>query len=372
MQRNADSSAPRDADVVPRILADLLPVIVRITDMAEHVLYLNAAWSRYTGLSTAESLGDGWRQALHPDDVAPFEAARAEGRRSNTAFTVEYRLRCADGVYRWHQSRAVPVPGSEGQTVAWLSATLDIDDRVQAERARDAVLGTVLHDLRAPLTTIIGRAQHSQRIAARLGDPRVAPLAENAARISATGKHMTAMLEELADLDRAARGSDLDLDRSPVDLVALVCSVMADAVAAHPDRDLRRQTPAHEVIVHGDAARLTRVVTNLLGNALKYTPAPAPLTVTVSIEQVGDARHALLRVRDEGIGIPAADLPHVFERYRRASNVGQILGTGIGLAGVKAIVEQHSGSVAVASTEGQGTTVTVRLPLGDPPRPTRE
>jgi signal transduction histidine kinase len=113
-----------------------------------------------------------------------------------------------------------------------------------------------------------------------------------------------------------------------------------------------------------DTARLERVVANLLGNAVKYSPDGGPIVVRMAREEDSEGMAwAVLSVRDAGVGIPAADLPHVFDRFRRGGNVAGIAGAGIGLTGVRQIVEQHGGTVAVESEVGRGSTFTVRLPL---------
>ena len=127
-----------------------------------------------------------------------------------------------------------------------------------------------------------------------------------------------------------------------------------------------------------DSARLERVLDNLLSNAVKYSPDGGLITVSIARERgsgglspsptpdshaPAPSSWATVAVRDPGIGIPAADLPHTFHLFHRAGNVGQIAGTGIGLAGVKQIVEQHGGAVTVESGEGDGSAFTVRLPL---------
>jgi len=107
---------------------------------------------------------------------------------------------------------------------------------------------------------------------------------------------------------------------------------------------------------------LERVLDNLLSNAVKYSPAGGDITVQVSRET--GSGFAVLTVADQGLGIPVDDLPYVFERFRRGTNVvGQIAGTGIGLAAVRQVVEQHGGRVTVTSQQGHGSTFTVRLPL---------
>jgi two-component system sensor histidine kinase BaeS len=112
-----------------------------------------------------------------------------------------------------------------------------------------------------------------------------------------------------------------------------------------------------------DAPRLERVLGNLLGNAIKYSPEGGEITIRIAREEHGDPATAILSVEDRGVGIPQADLSLIFERFRRAGNVESFAGSGIGLAGAKRIVELHGGTIAVTSTEGQGSTFTVRLPI---------
>jgi len=111
-----------------------------------------------------------------------------------------------------------------------------------------------------------------------------------------------------------------------------------------------------------DSRRLERVVANLVGNAVKYSPAGGSVTVRIATAD----GWAILQVQDQGLGIPAQDLPRVFERFHRGANVvGKILGTGVGLASALQIIEQHGGTIVVESEPGSGTCFTVRLPLTD-------
>src|SRR5207237_1022244 len=112
-----------------------------------------------------------------------------------------------------------------------------------------------------------------------------------------------------------------------------------------------------------DTGRLERVLTNLVANAIKYSPGGGSVTIAVRREDGANGRWAVVSVADEGLGSAAADLPHVFERFYRGENVGQIRGSGLGLASVRQIVEQHGGRIDVTSVEGHGSTFTIRLPL---------
>jgi signal transduction histidine kinase len=122
--------------------------------------------------------------------------------------------------------------------------------------------------------------------------------------------------------------------------------------------------PTPEIVGDWDDIRLQRVFSNLIDNAIKYSPKGGEIAVSLGRITQDAAALASVAVADNGIGIPEVDLPHIFERFYRAGNVAPNMhGTGIGLAGVKQIVEQHGGSIEVKSEEGIGTTVTVLLPL---------
>ncbi len=238
------------------------------------------------------------------------------------------------------------------------------EQALEAVRARDDFLTSVSHDLRNPLASIKAHADLLHRRATRSSVPEAQAMAPSLAQISARVSRMAAQLQQLLDLARLEIGQPLDLQRELTDLAALARRVVEEALQT-AGRHAVRVEAAGPLVGNWDPARLERVLTNLLDNAIKYSPAGGEVVVSVESEGSGPEAWAVLRVRDRGIGIPADDLPRVFERFHRGANVaGRIPGTGLGLAGAKQIVEQHGGSIAVESQEGQGTTVTVRLPLG--------
>jgi signal transduction histidine kinase len=179
---------------------------------------------------------------------------------------------------------------------------------------------------------------------------------------------MGGQIDELLDVSLMRVGQQLPLDIQPVDLVKLVREEMDRWRPLAPGHDVRVVAEVAEQTVPVDAARLRRVLWNLLGNAAKYSPGNEEIVVTVAVEEADQSEHpgwALIHVQDHGIGIPENDLDRIFERFHRAANaLGRAKGTGLGLSGVKHIVELHGGSVSVASVEGRGSTFTVRLPMG--------
>ena len=195
-------------------------------------------------------------------------------------------------------------------------------------------------------------------------------MSESLVRIDTVATKMNMLIGELLDFAHLQVGQPLDLNRRPTDLVALARQVAAEYQHSTDRHHIRMEHTTPKVVGLWDAPRLERVLDNLLSNAIKYTQKGGEITIQVGLEDVegysgnGKGPQAVLVVRDQGIGIPASDLPYVFEWFRRAGNVsGRIGGTGIGLASARQVVEQHGGTISVESQEGQGTTFTVRLPL---------
>jgi signal transduction histidine kinase len=229
----------------------------------------------------------------------------------------------------------------------------------EAVRSRDEFLTSVAHDLKNPLGAIKGYAQLLQR---RLRTTRgLDPLTieEQLRRIEGMADRTSIQIDELLDAARLQAGQPLPLNLAPVDLSELVERVAAEWQGASPLHSIHVERVTTELLGVWDARRLERVLSNLIGNAIKYSPEGGQVTIRTCHEPDG----VVLVVQDGGIGIPAQDLPHVFERFYRASNATGLEGTGLGLAGVRQIVEQHGGSIAIESDEGRGTRVTVRLPV---------
>lgn len=230
-------------------------------------------------------------------------------------------------------------------------------------RARDELLASISHDFRAPLTTIRMQAQLMiRRIrAGRLPSPE--ELVEQLGRIEQTTTDAADLIDELLEASRLEAGQPIELHREPADLIALARHVITtyQGRADHDRLTLVSSLPT--LVGRWDSRRLERVIGNLLDNALKFSDDE----VMVGVEHEGGS--AVLRVRDSGVGIPVADLPHVFDHFYRGSNVtNRTQGTGIGLASARQIVEQHGGTLSAESREGQGSVFIMRLPLDNGPQ----
>jgi signal transduction histidine kinase len=253
----------------------------------------------------------------------------------------------------------------------------------EAIRIRDEFLSSVSHDLKNPIAAIKGRAQMLERRTRHLPEEERERFDKGLTAIDVAATRMSWIINDLVDLARLRIGQPLELNRTPVDLVELVNQVVSEQHASAGSTldagaatgEMTSQPPPIHVIAEEDqiagtwdATRLHRVLTNLISNAIKYSPDGGEIVVRVGVETSSSGQTARVSVRDRGIGIPAQDLGHVFERYHRASNVtGHFEGSGIGLAAARQIVEQHGGRISVESTEGEGSTFDVELPLNDEP-----
>ncbi|MEI7645047.1 MAG: PAS domain S-box protein [Chloroflexales bacterium] len=231
-----------------------------------------------------------------------------------------------------------------------------------AVHTRDELLSMVSHDLRNPLTVILGQAQLMTKLAQGLGEPGQRLIGKLAMIRDMVGQ-MDGQLEELLDIARLHAGQMLALNLQSLDLVALIQDVARTTQAVSVHHQISLAVSGFAILCHGDRRRLARVFQNLFSNAIAYSPEGGPISVEITRVTDAAGRWGVVSVQDVGLGIPAADLPRIFERFYRGANVtGRIRGTGLGLASARQIVEQHGGHIHVASDEGRGSTFTVHLP----------
>jgi PAS domain S-box-containing protein len=370
-----------------RVVANMIPQFVWSSSVAAGGNdYLNDRWYEYTGMvrtsvSDAQHRVD-WREFLHPDDIEATQKAWEHSTATGEPFEVEYRFRRADGVYRWFVGRALPLRDESGHGVRWFGTCTDIEDQKQSQqereqllqaervaraaaeravRAKDDFAATLSHELRTPLNAILGWAQ---LLKSSVDDVDKDTLLRGLEVIERNALSQARMVDDLLDLNRLASGK-LRLEWTPLNFSELLENVLdsvAPAAAAKPLTLERHLEPG--IIVNGDGERLTQIVSNLLSNALKFTPAGGFVRV-----ELGHCRdlEAVLRVQDSGKGIEPAFLPLVFERFSQADATlsRRHGGLGLGLSIVKSLVELHRGRI-VASSEGKGcgAEFTVYLPLG--------
>lgn len=235
--------------------------------------------------------------------------------------------------------------------------------RLAEIRALEDVIAIATHDIRQPLAALSGRAELLRHRATR--GATVEDMLPGLDTIIQQAQRASRLNEALLDLAQIETGS-VNLDRRAVDIVELVGSLIDDARMVGSSHTLSFQGPA-ALAVHADEARISRVVRNLLDNAIKYAPADSG-PIQVSVEQV-EEDVVRVRVCDHGPGVRSEELEHLFERHYRAPDASErrISGSGLGLYIVRQVIALHGGTVWAEHTAGGGLTVCFDLPKGAAP-----
>lgn len=229
----------------------------------------------------------------------------------------------------------------------------------EVDRLKEEFFSQISHDLRNPLASIRLAAESVQERARAAGDAKQARFAY---LIDASAGRMLTMVNQILDFTRL-RASAVPLDRKPVDVLKAVARAMDELRPLAEEKRVRVDLSAEgaDFTALAEEGSLVRVVINLLGNAISFTPAGG--AVTLRLAEAGSRLE--LRVEDTGLGIPAEALPWIFDPYRQAH--GRRKGTGLGLAVVKGLVEAHGGTVGVRSEPGRGSCFTVTIPKAPEP-----
>lgn len=268
----------------------------------------------------------------------------------------------------WVRMSAVPLLNATGEVSGAVAVFSDITRQRALEREKEDFLAAVSHDLKTPVTTIKGFAQLLRRRVTRTETVDRQQVIGAVDQIDSTAGRMVVLIDELMEITRIRLGETLTLHRKPTDLVALTRHVVEQYRDLAVNHRVSLTADVAPILGDWDATRVERVVANLLVNAIKYSPEGGTIALHVCREQDASESWAMVTVKDQGLGIPERDLPHVFEPLYRGSNVTETQsGTGIGLASVRQIVERHGGTITVESREGEGAAFTVRLPASEAP-----
>ena len=340
-----------------RALLEASPLGIAIMDVEGNPIFHNPKCEELHGIGgVGEASGKGWERAVHPEDRARVDASWYAAASRGEPWSDTYRFLHPDGEVVWVSGRAAPFYVCD-QLAGFVGTLEDItterEAREQAEHAtrlRDELLAVVAHDLRSPLNTIALTVQ--ALLAESRGHPERA--LEVIQRSADTMQHLISDL-----LDLSLRSGRFNVKRSRLDLDALCHETMElfSAEAENRGIELSCRIDAGLPPVRGDARRVVQLLSNLIGNALKFTDRPGEVVLGAKRCDEG----VLLSVDDTGQGISREHLPHLFEpEWRGGADSGS--GTGLGLSIARSIVEAHGGRIWADSRPGQGTTVNFVLP----------
>ena len=385
LERLLAEDALRESEQHFRTLANGGSTLIWTSEQDKLCNYFNEPWLRFTGRALEQELGNGWAEGVHPEDFdrcLHTYVAAFDGRRP---FSMDYRIRHADGSYRWIRDDGNPRYDSQGMFLGYIGYCVDISEQkaadeelecyrkhledLVAERTRELVvakeaaetaniaksafLANMSHEIRTPLNAITGMAYLIKRSG-------VTPQqADRLDKIDTAGHHLLDIVNAVLDLSKIEAGK-LSLHETEVHVghlsenVALLLLERARAKGLRLTVDT--QPLPHRLL--GDATRLQQALLNYATNAIKFTDVGTVTLRTLVVEECRDSALLLFEVRDTGIGIDPESLPKLFCAFEQgdASITRKYGGTGLGLAITKKLAQLMGGDVGVNSTLGLGST----------------
>ena len=361
-------------------LAEGLPMPVWVLDINGMMRFVNSAYGEFFGVDPNASLPS-LDEHLHPEDVSVFRHELAASLKQQRALRALVRAKRYDGQWRWLEMSGRPRYTVYGQFIGLAGSGPDVTDRREIELAReqllesersarneaesmarlkDEFLATLSHELRTPLTTILG---WSELLLQRVSSEE--PSYKGLSVIANSAKAQKRLISDMLDLTSMLLGK-INLDVEPLDIVEQVREAVGsqEPSAQSKHQLLRLHLPDTVCQVRADATRIQQILWNVLSNAIKFTPDHGQIDVYVRV--LSDSAMYEIEITDNGDGIDAEFLPHLFARFRQAdgTTTRRHGGLGLGLAIVQQLVEMHQGTVQATSTgKGHGATFKIHLPI---------
>ena len=330
------------------------------------IMYVNSAFEKITGYSISEAIGQN-RDFYINNSLESKKLYSTE--QINSFLSTVIRNYRKDNSECWNELSISPVYNKNGILTNFIVVQTDITDYKKLERQlREALekekelnelksrfVTTTSHEFRTPLTTILSSSELLENYGHKWNEENKLKYLH---KIQTAVKRMTHLLEDVLNLEKAEAGK-LDYDPISLDLVKYCASLIEDLQIGQPEAKIILNCKYDYIEAYMDDKLLTHILSNLLSNSIKYSPNMKAINFELNIQN----DEAIFKIQDQGIGIPAEDLPHLFESFHRAKNVDNIQGTGLGLAIVKKCVDILQGDIKVNSEVGNGTTFTVKIPL---------
>lgn len=342
-----------------QFLANSVPAVVWTSGPDGKLDYISQRWTERAPLTNEAALGSGWAQTLHPDDEQRSWIAWRECLKTGDPFHIEFRLKDKNNEYRWWYVQALALKDEYGNILKWYGSNTDITDHKQLEQQKDNFLGVASHELKTPVTSIKAYTQVMEMMFRRAGDIK------NADLLSKMDNQIDRLNTLIGDLLEVTK---INTGRLEFKHLAFDFQEMAEEAI----EDVQRTSLKHKIIsaldfkrtITGDRERICQVITNLLTNAIKYSPDADQ--IFVCSEDLG--RELKFSVKDLGIGIHPEEKDKIFGQFYRVSGSREhtFPGLGLGLYISAEIIKHLNGKIWVDSVEGKGSTFSFTLPAIEP------
>ena len=325
------------------LLRDIQDGVI-VVDQDGRLMLMNSSASAAFDVNENELRGKLYQDAIQQADLLEILS------QDDNLYPYRGEITLGDG--RVLSAQVTPIP-DVGRAVIMQ----DITYLKELDRIKSDFVSTVSHDLRSPLTAILGYIE----LLGRAGSLN-AQQKEFIQRIQASVQNITSLINDLLELGRIEAGFDARKEIVPLSALVRYTVEGMQSQASLKEQILKLKLPVNQPHILGNPVRLRQMLTNLIGNAIMFTPKGGSINIEVNVED----DQIILQIRDDGIGIPGVDQPYIFDKFYRGSNVPvESAGAGLGLAIVKSIVENHHGRIWVEFAAGLGTNFTVVLPITD-------
>lgn len=339
--------------------------VIALHDLHGMFTFISPSCYRLVGLTVEESLKKDPMSIIHPEDKERVQKAFTDTiTKKHKDVQISYRMQKSEGDYVWVGVSLTSVLDHNERVQFVLSSTRDITEIVKViekerslNKLKSSFISMASHEFRTPLTTIQSSNELIQMYLENQIDPTNGKLTKHVNRIRVELERLNSLLKDVFTLGRLDVGK-AKLKKEITSLTGIVKQVVLEASVGYKDRQISISTVGEERQVNLDSQLISHAIANLVLNSLKYSEGKPDPEITLIFEEQG----VKVEVKDHGIGIPDKDKEGLFESFSRASNVGDIEGTGLGLVIVKQFVEMHEGSISFESELKKGTTFTVHLP----------
>jgi PAS domain S-box-containing protein len=361
----------RESEARFQVMADTAPVLIWMTGTDGLCNYFNKPWLEFTGRTTEQEIGTGWIQGVHPDDVQGCFDGFLPAFQARRPFRMKYRLRRADGEYRWIMESGIPRYTGAGEFAGYIGSNIDITDLKHAEEERErlhrleadlahinrvSMMGeltaSLAHEIKQPIAAALTNAQACVRWLQR-DTPDLAEACKGASRMVDDVTRADQIIDRVRSLYRrdTSERELLDLNEIIRDMIVLLRDK-----ANRSSISIRTELDPGLPPITADRVQLQQVLMNLMLNGIEaMKDASGELTVRSKRTEDGQV---LISVRDSGIGFSIGEIEHIFEAFFTTKPQG----TGMGLSISRRIIETHGGRLWAASNSGRGATFQLTLP----------